>query len=124
MPVLDPDAVELVVPAASTQLRMCRLVATGVASAAGLDVDLLEDLRIAVDELCSLLIELGDRPSSLRLILRGAEGLVEVDGVLDPPPEAVSSLVDPISRLVLDGLDVSWVVDGPVFRLTAPRFRP
>jgi hypothetical protein len=124
VPVLDPDAVELVVPASSTQLRMCRLVASGVASGAGLDVDLLEDLRIAVDELCSVLIEQGHGPASIRLRLRGGDGLVEVDGALDPPPDGASSLVDPISRLVLDGLDVSWVVEGPVFRLTAPRPLP
>ena len=121
---LEPDTVELRVPAASNQLRMCRLVATGAASSAGLDVDGLEDVRIAVDELCSVLIEMAGGPSSIRLRLRGSLGIVEVDGALLPVPEGGGTPLDPISKLVLDGLDVSWAVDGSTFRLTAPRPQP
>jgi len=52
--------IELVLPADTRLVRVARLVASGVATAAGFDVDEVEDLRIAVDELCTALVEGGD----------------------------------------------------------------
>lgn len=52
--------IELVLPAESRLVRVARLVASGVATTAGFDVDEVEDLRIAVDELCTALVEGGD----------------------------------------------------------------
>lgn len=44
--------VRLVVPAAAEYLRLVRLTAAGMASRLGFTFDEVEDLRIAVDELC------------------------------------------------------------------------
>lgn len=44
--------VRLVVPAAPEYLRLVRLTAAGLASRLGFTFDEVEDLRIAVDELC------------------------------------------------------------------------
>src|ERR671933_512426 len=44
--------VRLVVPAAPEYLRLVRLTAAGMASRLGFTFDEVEDLRIAVDELC------------------------------------------------------------------------
>jgi serine/threonine-protein kinase RsbW len=52
--------IELVLPADSRLVRVARLVASGVATTAGFDVEEIEDLRIAVDELCTALVEGGD----------------------------------------------------------------
>ena len=52
--------IELVLPADTRLVRVARLVASGVATTAGFDVDEVEDLRIAVDELCTALVEGGD----------------------------------------------------------------
>jgi serine/threonine-protein kinase RsbW len=52
--------IELVLPSDTRLVRVARLVASGVATAAGFDVDEVEDLRIAVDELCTALVEGGD----------------------------------------------------------------
>ena len=41
-------------------MRLARLMASGVASTCGLPLEEVEDFRIAVDELCSTLIEMGD----------------------------------------------------------------
>jgi len=62
--------VELTVPARSEHLRVLRLVAASVAASLELDVDQLDDLRIAIDELCGGLI--ARRPwARLRLSLVG-----------------------------------------------------
>ena len=63
VPVNDERAdglVELVLPADSRLVRVARLVASGVATAVGFDVEEVEDFRIAVDELCTALVEGGD----------------------------------------------------------------
>jgi serine/threonine-protein kinase RsbW len=52
--------IELSVPADSRYMRLARLMASGVASTCGLPLEEVEDFRIAVDELCATLIEMGD----------------------------------------------------------------
>jgi serine/threonine-protein kinase RsbW len=52
--------IELVLPAEARLVRIARLVASGVATTADYDVEEVEDLRIAVDEVCSALLEGGD----------------------------------------------------------------
>jgi len=72
-------AIELNLPADVRLVRLARLVASGVATAAGMDVEEVEDLRIAVDELCAALVEGGDGSAlALRFDLRDRE--VDVDG--------------------------------------------
>ena len=57
--------VRLVVPAAPEYLRLVRLTAAGLASRLGFTFDEVEDLRIAVDELCfHLLGDADDDPPS------------------------------------------------------------
>ena len=54
------DRVHLVVPPSSDFLRTVRLVAADTAGRAGCDVDDVEDFRIAIDELCHLLMTATD----------------------------------------------------------------
>jgi len=76
----ESDVVRLEVGGDHRHVRIARLVATGVASLAGFDVEAVEDLRIAVDEACVWLIDHGDGPS-LRLTLRLVDGeSVEIVG--------------------------------------------
>ncbi len=112
--------VELTVPASSEHLRVLRLVAASLAASVGLDVDQLDDLRIAVDELCSLLIEHAPDGARLRLRLWSDSGRLVVEGSL--LQDASVAMIDPVSRLILDGLDVDWSSDAPspFFRLVAP----
>src|ERR687891_611501 len=50
----------LSVPSESRYMRLARLMASGVATSCGLPLEEVEDFRIAIDELCSALIELSD----------------------------------------------------------------
>ena len=59
------EDVWLTVPPFSEYLRTVRLVAADAASRAGLDYDEIEDFRIAVDELCHLLMSSSDHEISL-----------------------------------------------------------
>lgn len=75
----DDGLIELVLPADTRLVRIARLVASGVATTAGFDVDEVEDLRIAVDELCTALVEGGDG-SALLLGFDLGDGEVTVVG--------------------------------------------
>lgn len=71
--------VSLEIAADPRQVRLARLVAGGYGSLIGMDVDALDDLRIAIDELCVWLIEHGDG-SRLELQLTAAGDVIEVEG--------------------------------------------
>jgi hypothetical protein len=65
------EDVWLTVPPFSEFLRTVRLVAADTASRAGLDYDEIEDFRIAVDELCHLLMSSTDQEISLSFGVMG-----------------------------------------------------
>ena len=62
-----PDTVDLVIPARLEYVRLTRLVVSGIATQAEFSVDEIEDMRIAVDELCATLIDQGEPGGDLRL---------------------------------------------------------
>jgi len=51
------DAVRLRVPAALEYVRLVRLTGSGVASRLGFDIEEIENLRVALDELASIVID-------------------------------------------------------------------
>lgn len=55
---LDPDVVLLTVPAQTAYLGVLRTAAAGLAARLQFTLDEIEDLRIAVDEACMMLIRL------------------------------------------------------------------
>ncbi|MGH9119036.1 MAG: ATP-binding protein [Acidimicrobiales bacterium] len=114
--------IELVLPADTRLVRLARLVASGVGSAAGFDVEEIEDLRIAVDEGCSALIEAGvDRPLLLSFELDG-DGVVVVgttEAASDVTQDADRlSLSDQILRVVTDEHELGTSHGRATFRLS------
>jgi hypothetical protein len=81
MPDTNLSAVEvsLVVLATNDHISFARLLTTAVAGKIGLDYDAIEDVRIAVSELCGTVIACAAPSSELRIDIRGADGL-EVTG--------------------------------------------
>src|SRR5206468_4815526 len=71
--------VRLEVPAAPEFLRISRIMAAGVASRVGFTLDEVEDLRIAIDEVCYSLVGARGRAGTitLRYLLEGDELAVE-----------------------------------------------
>lgn len=100
----DAAQVELSFPPATRYLRVARLTATGLASDLGFDVDELEDLRVAVDELCAVLIGDDGGPSVdgdlVRMTYRHDDGVLEVSGERTMP-SADPPVLDPIARELL-----------------------
>lgn len=116
------SAVGLTVPAASAYLRHLRVVAATMADDLGFDVEAIESLRVAVDELCALAIADATADATLsltmqsasggQLVLRGTCGPVTEDPILDPIAEQLLKAGSDTHALDRDG-------DNCVFELTA-----
>jgi len=105
----EVGAVTLVVPAATDHIRFVRLVVAGLAAKVGFDYDAIEDLRIAVHELCAHLIGLAATEASLYLIVvgRGAELGVSAQVAQAPGRErGMDPLVEQIAAAVVDEFEV------------------
>jgi serine/threonine-protein kinase RsbW len=121
--------VRLVVPAAPEYLRLVRLTAAGLASRLGFTFDEVEDLRIAVDELCFHLLGDGDhdgRAEELRtmdlmysagpdsITITGRTGL---SGAVPAPSELSEQILDAL----VDEHEVSGDAGMITFRLKKQR---
>ncbi len=102
------ETVRLTIPAALEFVRIARLTASGVASRVGFDVEEIEDLRVAVDELSSILVdapgaqqlELAFTPDGNGIVIEGRTG------VDDDATPAVDDLTRQILAAVVDEYDV------------------
>ncbi|HLX89246.1 MAG TPA: hypothetical protein VKR22_12420 [Acidimicrobiales bacterium] len=106
------DRVELSLPARPDLLFLVRMTAAAVASRADFGYDQIEDLRLAIDELC--LTVCGDAPTDgrLQLLFKWGEDAIEVVGVYEPDSGEGALSVDPepaqpaseLSQRILDAL--------------------
>ena len=119
------ERVQLVVPPSSEYLRTVRLVAADAAVRAGLDCDEIEDFRIAVDELCHLVMTATDQFIQLRFVTDGDRVIVEGEapsrsGTDGRQPGELSAL---ILAATADSYDVSTnngVMTFSVLKQTRP----
>lgn len=110
-----PDHVDLSVAARPDSLQMVRLAAGFVAARAALDYDELQDVRLAIDELCSLLLEPGDdgsRTMSLRCTwdVDAIEFTCTVGDQLDP--DDIAALAELCSTVSARTAAMGAAVDG------------
>jgi hypothetical protein len=119
--------VRLEVPASPEFFRIARIMVAGVASRVGFTLDEVEDLRIAIDELCFALVGRGGRLGTLSvryevgtddLTVRGT-GHFGGDGADEAP--VLSALSEQILGAVVDECEVSGGPDGPSFRMLKRR---
>jgi serine/threonine-protein kinase RsbW len=75
---METIPVTVTFPAAPEFLRLARIATADAASRAGLDYEEIDDVRIAVSELCSLVSV--HREGAVTLTFRVAEGSLSVDG--------------------------------------------
>ena len=122
------DRIELTFPARGDLVVLARLVASAVAARAGFDIEELEDLRLATNELCMLAMQGSDAQSGalcLELTTRdhaiGAVCTLERAAAADAPtPEGeeiarlseqiLDALVDEHGRESRDGAVRTWLL--------------
>jgi len=118
------DAVRLIVPAALEYVRIVRLTGSGVASRLGFDIEEIENLRVALDELASLVIDVAAKgdleitffttDTELRIVGRAA--------IAPGADVAVEELTAQILKAVID--DYELTSDGGYATFSCVTRRP
>jgi hypothetical protein len=122
----DVHRVELSIPADPQMLFLARMTAAAVAARAELNYEQVEDLRLAIDELCITLLHFGVSAGQIALLFQwDSEGTLNVVGTLVPdgepstngnaPGKTGRSLSAELSQRILDSLvddHGSDVIDG------------
>jgi serine/threonine-protein kinase RsbW len=98
---MESTEVSLTFPAAAEHIRLARLVASGLATQAGFGIDEIEDLRIGVDELCSLLVQHADPASKMTLDFRVEDAAVFLRAVAPPADPNAGLATDQLTVLIL-----------------------
>ena len=96
----DDDEVCLLVPPRTCHLRAIRLVAGEAGGRAGLSGAQLDDLRVAVDELCYTLMDATDQRLLLRVLTR--DGRVIVRGSARQRRGATAPRLATIAEVIVD----------------------
>jgi hypothetical protein len=97
-----PDEVSLKFPASFEYIRLARLVASGLAAQVNFNLDDIEDLRIAVDELCSALVEAAaDRTSTVTVTFRVDDQQIHMEADVPTVGANGSYVIDDISSHIL-----------------------
>ena len=97
-----PDEVSLKFPASFEYIRLARLVASGLAAQVNFNLDDIEDLRIAVDELCSALVEAAaDRTSTVTVTFSVDDQQIHMEADVPTVGANGSYVIDDISSHIL-----------------------
>jgi serine/threonine-protein kinase RsbW len=121
---MDSSPVTLTFPATPEYLRLARIATADAASRAGLDYEEIDDVRIAVSELCSLVsVEAG---STVRLSFAVSPGAITVDGESHTGTAAVTGteLSDAIIAAVADEHSLDTTDGTTRFRVVKRARRP
>ena len=115
------DEVRLVVPATPEFLRLARVTAAGLAGRLGFSYDEIEDLRLAIDELCFGLTGPTGRHGTVSITYLLTDGGLVVEGRGDFAADLAPLALTELSRVILSALvDEHELVsdsEGPRFRL-------
>jgi hypothetical protein len=115
--------VRLTLPARPEFVRLARLTAAGLASRLGFTLEDLEDVRIAVDELCYLVVGADGHDGTIELTYECANEALIVEGC-GPAPEPQADLTAMSERILAVVADEHRVLrDGPTVRFQIVRRR-
>jgi serine/threonine-protein kinase RsbW len=109
--------VRLSVPASPRFLAAARVVAASLGVEAGLDVDELDDLRLGVNELVSLLVEAAAPDSRVDLEFELQDVRIVVRGSLRGGAAAALE-IDELTRRIVDAVVDDHELDGTSFSLS------
>lgn len=122
---VDGEEVLLSMPATPQLLRVARLTAAGLAGRLGFSFDEIEDVKIAVDELCFALVGSKGRQGILAIRYVLGDGVLAIEGIgtftdtgAEPAPSELSAQ---ILAAVVDEHEIGRDGDTVRFRLLKRR---
>src|SRR5437870_543840 len=119
------DEVRLAVPASPEFMRLARVTAAGLASRLGFTFDQVEDLRLAIDELCFGLTGSRGRAGTIEIRFVVRDAGLEVEGRGRFEDNHYQPQLSELSKVILDALVDEHALlnadEGPRFRLVKLR---
>jgi serine/threonine-protein kinase RsbW len=110
---LSNQEISLTVPSMPEFLRVARVTASGLASRLGFSIDEVDDLRLALDELCFALIGKGDPDGELALTYVLNDRRLSIEGKFERAGTAEPLALGELSRQILTALvDTHQIWDG------------
>ncbi len=109
--------VRLSLPASPRYLAAARVVAASLGAESGLSVDDLEDLRLGVNELVSVLVESGDAGDRVELEFETDGGSITVRGQRSGDSRRPLE-VDELTARIVEAVADHHEIDGASFSLT------
>jgi hypothetical protein len=105
------DSVRLEVPADPAMVRLARITASSMLGRLGFTYDAVEDVRLAVDELCWTVAGPGTAVRSLTLVCTVLEDAVGFEGRVSPEaPSGAAPVLSPMTARILERLVDSYEV--------------
>ena len=101
---VEPTCITLTFPAEAEHIRLARLVASGLVAPLDYGLDDVEDLRIAVDELCAVILAHTEPTSMIVVAFEVTGDAVSVRAVAPARADLAEQAeveVDELSRLIL-----------------------
>ncbi|MEU3457999.1 ATP-binding protein [Micromonospora sp. NPDC006766] len=114
-PTIDDDVVHLTVPADGGYLGVLRTATAGLAARLQFALDEIEDLRIAVDEACAMLLAIATRNAELECRFRVTEDALTVEVTVPTVRGAALPAESSFAWKVLTALTTAasaWAADG------------
>ena len=82
---MSGDVIRLTIPAVLAFVRLPRVAIAGLATRSGFSYDEVEDLRLAVGEVCQVLLDGADREGTLTIVFTVERGRIGVEVTSDGP---------------------------------------
>ncbi len=99
--VTSRDTIRMTIPALLAYVRLPRVAIAGLATRSGFSYDEVEDLRLAVGEVCQVLLDGADRDGTLTIDFAVARGTVRVEVAIDAPPGDHDGLAERLAEQIL-----------------------
>ena len=120
------ETVSVSIPASPAYIQVVRLIASGLASRLRFTIDEIEDLKIAVDELCAYLTGSQGRDGTLDLRFNISGDSLEISGTGNfASAEKARTQLTEFSRMILetvaDSASLSQEDGTPIFNLVKSR---
>lgn len=80
------DTIRMTIPALLPFVRLPRVAIAGLATRSGFSYDEVEDLRLAVGEVCQVLLDGADRQGTLTIEFAVSRGSMRVEVTIAAPP--------------------------------------
>lgn len=115
---MSSDVIRMTIPAVLSFVRLPRVAVAGLATRSGFSFDEVEDLRLAIGEVCQVLLDGADRDGTLTIAFTIERGKMDVEVTSDGPAGRNDGAGERLSAQILEATVGAVDVDDDGRRIT------